>query len=625
MRNTILLSTILSVSLVRAQQIELEIVRGGFDDPVDIAHCGDARLFVVERGGTIRIVQPDGAIDPQPFLDITDRVLSQSGEQGLLGLAFHPQYATNGRFFVFYTTGTGNGVMRLSRFTVTADPDQAGAASETLLWSLAKPYSNHNGGDLDFGPDGYLYFAPGDGGDGGDPGNRAQDLQVGFGKMLRIDVDSGSPYGIPPTNPYVGNANALPEIWASGLRNPWRFGFDRQNGDLWIGDVGQAEREEVDRWPAGDNSGPNFGWRCYEGDLPFNTSGCQPAGSYVAPVSAHGRTPLSWCSVIGGRVYRGAAYPAMQGRYIYSDYCHGRLFALNPGGGGAWTPQELTTSGTFGMAAIAEDAAGELFAVNTSNGNLYRIIDRAAEVRLDARVILEGPYEQGVDRMRDDLRAEGLVPTTEPYTTSLGFPRVARGGGEVTTGAVLGVTGDNAVVDWVRVELRSAAAPAIVVATRQGLLQRDGDVVAADGTSPLTFHVGAGSYHVAVRHRNHLGCMSAVPVALSGTATTLDLRSSATATWGSGARKTVGTRSVLFAGNTAPDKRLSYMGEGNDRDPVLIAIGGSTPTATQTGYRTQDVDLNGVVRYTGTDNDRDPILVNVGGSVPTGVRVEQVP
>jgi glucose/arabinose dehydrogenase len=606
--------------------VELEpVITTGLSSPVDIAHCGDTRLFIVERAGNIRILRPDGTLAPQPFLNITSRVLSTGSEQGLLGLAFHPQYATNGRFFVYYTTGSGNGTLRLSRFTVGTDPDQANAGSESILWELAKPYTNHNGGDLDFGPDGYLYFAPGDGGDGGDPGDRAQNMSLAFGKVLRIDVDNGTPYGIPTTNPYATSNTVLRSIWAVGLRNPWRFGFDRQNGDLWIGDVGQSTQEEMNRWPAGNNTGPNFGWRCYEGDVAHNTTGCQAIGNYVFPVQAHAQNSGNWCSIIAGRVYRGSLYPALQGRFLYSDYCHGRIHSLRSNGSGGWIPEQLTTSGSFGIASIAEDANGELYVVNTASNQLLRIIDASAVVRVSPKVFLDGPYVSSSTTMNDGLRAAGLVPTTEPYTTSLGFSKVAKGGGEVVSTSLLNTTGNNAVVDWVRVELRSATRPSMVVATRQGLLQRDGDIVATDGSSPLQFHVGPGGYHVAVRHRNHLGCMTASTVALTGTAITVDLRAASTATWGTSARKTVGAQRVLYAGNTLRDARISYTGEGNDRDVVLNAIGGVVPTATTNGYLVSDVNMDGVVRYTGELNDRDPILFNIGGVVPTAVVQEQLP
>lgn len=619
-------SLLTSAVLAQTPSVQLEpVITSGLTNPVDVAHCGDARLFIVERPGRIRVLKPDGKLATTPFLNIMDRVLAASSEQGLLGLAFHPDYALNGSFYVYYVTGTGNGVLRLSRFQVGSDPDVADPASEVVLWSLAKPASNHNGGDLEFGPDGYLYFAPGDGGDGGDPGNLAQDRSVAFGKVLRIDVDGGSPYAIPPTNPFVGVSGVLPEIWATGLRNPWRFGFDRLNGDLWIGDVGQEQQEEVDRWPAGDNSGPNFGWRCYEGTAAYNTTGCQPQSSYVAPVIGHAHGTGNWCSVIGGRVYRGALYPSLQGRYLYTDFCHGRIHSLRPDGNGGWTSEQLTSGAGFGLSAIGEDVNGELYITNHSNGQLLRIMDANASVRVSPRVFLEGGFDQATGLMSDVLRQGGLVPSIEPYTTRLGFSKVSSLGGESVAASVLAVTGNNAVVDWVRVELRSVAHPSMVVASRQGLLQRDGDVVSADGVSSLILHVAPGSYYLVVRHRNHLGCMTAAPVALGATTITVDLRNTSTATWGVDARKEVGTHRVLYSGNTLLDGRLAYTGAGNDREVVLQAVGGSTPTATAAGYSEADVNLDGQVRYTGSNNDRDPILVNIGSAVPTQMRIEQLP
>jgi len=245
-------------------------------------------------------------------------------------------------------------------------------------------------------------------------------------------------------------------------------------------------------------------------------------------------------------------------------------------------------------------------------------------VQVNAKVRLEGPFDAGSGLMRDDLRMAGLVPVEEPYT-GMGFSQVAGGGGESTTSAVLAVTGDNAIVDWVRVELRSATTPSSVVATRQGLLQRDGDIVAADGVSPLVFNIGAGTYHVAVRHRNHLGVMTANPLVISGSPVVLDLSSPATATWGTNARKTNGATMLLWAGNAMPDAQIKYTGSGNDRDPILQLVGSATPTATMTGYNAMDITLDGSTKYTGSGNDRDPILVNVGSTFPNAVRGEQIP
>jgi glucose/arabinose dehydrogenase len=626
MKKSVLSSTFMLIAgMSLAQSVELEPVLTGLTNPVDIANAGDARLFIVERAGIIRILQPNGSLDPVPFLDITARVNDTGGEQGLLGLAFHPQYAQNGFFFVQYTAGTGNGTTRVSRFAVTGDPDVANASSEVIFYSLVQPFSNHKGGDLEFGPDGYLWFALGDGGGSGDPDNRAQNMTLGFGKMLRIDVGNGAPYTIPPSNPFADAdpADTLRAIWASGFRNPFRFSFDALTGDVWVGDVGQSVYEEIDHWPAGNNTGPNFGWRCYEGNTPYNTAGCAGAASYVPPVHVHPHSDGS-CSVIGGYVYRGGSYPSLYGKYIYTDYCHGRIHSLQPNGVGGWTTDTLMASGGFGLAAFGEDAARNLYVCNTETGTLSRIIDPAALVRVNPKVLLEGPLNTTTLIMNDPLRAAGLVPLTEPYT-ALGFAQVAGGGGETSTTPVLATTGNNAVVDWVRVELRSATAPGVVVASAHGLVQRDGDIVKANGTANLDFGVGAGSYYVVVRHRNHLGVMSAAPISLSATAVTVDFRSGTTATYGTNAHKTVGTQRALFAGNVMRDDRLKYAGSSNDRDPILTAIGGTVPTATTPGYRVEDVNLDGTVKYAGSANDRDPILVNIGGSVPTNTRVEQVP
>ncbi|MBL0045460.1 MAG: PQQ-dependent sugar dehydrogenase [Flavobacteriales bacterium] len=623
----ILLLALFAGALHAQVTVELETVKSGFTNPVDIAHCGDSRLFIVERAGVIKILQPTGQVLATPFLDISGAVHSGGGEQGLLGLAFHPQYAQNGFFYVYYCTGNGNGGVRVSRFSVSGDPNVANSTSELLLWELSQPYANHKGGCIAFGPDGYLYFAPGDGGDVGDPGNRAQNMSLGYGKVHRVDVNSGNPYAIPPTNPFANanNVDTLRTIWASGLRNPFRFSFDALNGDLWIGDVGQGIKEEVDRIPAGQSNGPNFGWRCYEGTSSYNTAGCAGIGAYVAPVIDHTHSS-GWCSIIGGRVYRGTRYPNLVGRYIYSDYCLGRILSLRPDGGAGWISETLLTTGaSFGIATFGEDVLGELYVANTETGVLSRIIDPSAAVRVAAKVNLEGPYNTGTNLMSDALRTAALVPLTEPYTTSLGLLKVAKGGGEVITSATLAITGVNAMVDWVRVELRSVTQPTIIAASAQGILQSDGDVVAVDNSSPLTFRVGPGNYLVAVRHRNHFGTMTAAPIALSNSITTIDFRSTALLTYGTAARKTTGTTLALWAGDATRDGSLKYIGAGNDRDPVLTYIGGTTPNNSISGYRLEDVNLDGVVKYIGSANDRDPILVNVGGTSPNNTLTQQLP
>src|SRR6185369_5517149 len=259
----------------RAATINLVPFAFGLSQPVTIANAGgsDTRLFVVEKGGTIRIVQSNGTVLGTPFLDIT-ALVSTGAEQGLLGLAFHPNYASNGFFYVHYTDTSGN--TAVVRYSVSGNPDVANPMSAFPIFNTTQPFANHNGGEVIFGPDGYLYIGLGDGGSFCDPSDNGQDLTTPLGKILRIDVDSGSPYAIPPSNPYIGNMNMSirQEIWAWGLRNPWRFTFDRSTGDLYIADVGQNQNEEVDFEAAGGAGGVNYGWDCFEGNDPSSVSGC---------------------------------------------------------------------------------------------------------------------------------------------------------------------------------------------------------------------------------------------------------------------------------------------------------------------------------------------------------------
>ncbi|GIV32803.1 MAG: hypothetical protein KatS3mg031_0338 [Chitinophagales bacterium] len=354
--------------------IGLQEIASGFNRPVDIAHCGDDRLFIVEQAGIIKILNPDGTINPRPFLDIRNKVESGGFEQGLLGLAFHPDYKNNGYFFVNYTDkGPGFGNTVVSRFQVSpSDPDSALASSETILFTIAQPYANHNGGDLNFGPDGYLYIGLGDGGSANDPGNRAQNPMDLLGKILRIDVNSIAGYRIPPDNPFVNDTTTRDEIWALGLRNPWRFSFDRLTGDMWIGDVGQNAREEVNFQPASSMGGENYGWRCYEGTRPNNTTGCASAASYVAPVYEY-VNPTFGCSVIGGYVYRGCRYPNLFGHYIFSDYCSGRFWSTVYSGGNWVTYDQGTFANSF--TTFGEDRHGELYVAGSSGGRIYRITE----------------------------------------------------------------------------------------------------------------------------------------------------------------------------------------------------------------------------------------------------------
>lgn len=362
--------------------LQVEQIATGLTRICDISHCGDDRLFLTLQAGNIRIMQSDNTLLTAPFLDITDRVNDTGNEQGLLGLAFPPDYATSGKFYVHYTAGTGAGTSRVSRFTVTSDPNVADPASEEILYTVTQPYTNHNGGDLNFGPDGMLYVGFGDGGSGGDPQANAQNMSTPLGKIIRLDVSGATGWAVPADNPFA-NANpadTLPEIFASGLRNPWRWGFDAQTGDVWIGDVGQNAVEELDYWPAGDLSGPNFGWRCYEATSVYNTAGCQPASFYVPPVAFHPQANQGWCSIIGGRVYRGPSYWRIAGHHIYTDYCGGQFYSLRPDEFGGWTRTQVLASGVTGWSVIGENSSNELFGGNNSNGRLYRIKELCTEL-----------------------------------------------------------------------------------------------------------------------------------------------------------------------------------------------------------------------------------------------------
>ena len=356
--------------------LNLELVASGFDEPVDISNAGDDRLFITEQDGTIRIVK-DGVVMASPFLDIDSQVNSGANERGLLGLAFHPDYANNGYFYVNYNNSSGTTI--ISRFSVAQNPDTADPNSELILMSIPQPFSNHNGGELEFGPDGYLYIGTGDGGAGGDPGNRSQNPQVLLGKMLRIDVDNpsnGENYGIPADNPFVGDASTLDEIWALGLRNPWKYTFDRATGDLWIADVGQNEWEEIDVQPANSTGGENYGWRCREGMHNYDTSsGCPPLSELTEPIHEYVNTFSEGCSVTGGYVYRGCDYPGMVGAYIYADYCSGKFWSITTDGNGNYVNEELANLSNNQYSSFGEDIDGELYVVAHGQGAIYKVTD----------------------------------------------------------------------------------------------------------------------------------------------------------------------------------------------------------------------------------------------------------
>ncbi len=331
------------------------------------AYDGSGRLFVLERAGRILIVR-DGQLQPQPFLDIRSLILSRGQEQGLLGIAFHPNYRQNGYFYINYTARNGDDTV--ARYTVSANPDTADPATGAALMAIPDPAPNHNGGNLVFGPDGYLYIGFGDGGGGGDQFGNAQNMGALLGKMLRIDVDSQFPYGIPPDNPFLGTPGARPEIWAYGLRNPWRYAFDPATGDLFIADVGQNAYEEIDVQPAG-LGGQNWGWPIMEGFhcYPENRR-CDTTG-LAQPVAEYGRS--QGCSITGGFVYRGSATPAAQGAYIYGDFCSGRIWALHVGDDGSWRQTQLLES-QLEISSFGEDESGELYVVGLEPGAIYRLV-----------------------------------------------------------------------------------------------------------------------------------------------------------------------------------------------------------------------------------------------------------
>ena len=347
--------------------VVLESVAEGLDQPVFATHAGDGsgRVFAVEKGGTIRILDGSSVLS-QPFLDIAGRVGSSASEQGLLGLAFDPDFSANGRLYVYYTDGNGDTV--ISRFQANDERTQADPDSEVVLITQPQPAGNHNGGMVAFGPDGYLYAGLGDGGAAGDRFGNGQNLGTILGTVIRIDV-AGEQAAVPADNPFVDQQNAWPEIWAYGLRNPWRFSFDRQTGDLWIGDVGQNQWEEINFQPAGSPGGENYGWPITEASHCYGADTCDTTGQTLAV--AEYEHSLG-CSVTGGYVYRGTQQAAMQGIYFFGDYCTGRVWGLAQVVGGGWQSVELLDSRAQ-ISSLGETEEGELLVV-AYDGTIYRLV-----------------------------------------------------------------------------------------------------------------------------------------------------------------------------------------------------------------------------------------------------------
>lgn len=358
---------VICFNFLNAQTLDLETFATGFTDPLTIANAGDERLFVMEQGGVIKIVQPDGTVNPTPFLDISN-LTNGGGERGLLGLAFDPDYATNGNFYVNYTNNSGDTV--IANYTVSANPDVANTQG-TILLTIDQPFGNHNGGCILFGPDGYLWISMGDGGSGGDPQDNAQDNNDLLGKMLRIDVD-GDQYTIPTDNPFVAGGGQA-EIWSTGLRNAWKFSFDAMNGDAWIADVGQGQIEEINTQPFSD-AGLNYGWRCYEGNNEFNFDNCSTSTEFIFPIATYGHTG-GRCSVTGGYVYRGAEFPNLIGKYIFADFCTSEFGTLDN--------NTISWHGSFAgvlPAGFGEDVNGELYVAGLQSGIIYKIVDSSMSV-----------------------------------------------------------------------------------------------------------------------------------------------------------------------------------------------------------------------------------------------------
>jgi len=363
--------------------LTIELVTSGFSAPTYLtAPIGDAqRLFVVEQNsGLIRIIR-NGQILPTPFLDV-GALISGTGERGLLGMAFHPDYANNGRFFINYTQNVTGGPGALgdtvvAEYAVSAsDPDVADPTLVQVILSVSQPFLNHNGGGMQFGPDGMLYIGMGDGGSGNDPGNRAQNTNQQLGKMLRLDVDVASPF-LPPDNPFAGGGGD-PAIWMRGLRNPWRFSFDRLTGDLWIGDVGQFDVEEIDFVAGGGVGGENFAWRCMEGNDCTGLTGCVCFDAVLTdPIHTYGHN-TGGCSVTGGYVYRGSEIPALQGTYFFADFCSSEVWTLEESGGAAinFTDRTAELSGPIGLvSSFGEGGTGELYIIDYSDGEVHKIVE----------------------------------------------------------------------------------------------------------------------------------------------------------------------------------------------------------------------------------------------------------
>lgn len=396
---------------VTAQQPVLQYtaqISTGLSNPIDLVNASDGsnRLFVVQRGGTIRVYSAAMAYLGD-FLTVTG--IGTGGEGGLLSMAFHPNYATNGFFYVYYTLPDLS--LEIARYQVsTGNANIADAASKQVVITIPHPVNNnHNGGKLQFGNDGYLYLGTGDGGGAGDVPNNAQNGNTLLGKMLRLNVTTSitAPfYTIPPTNPFISDAGVLDEIWALGLRNPWRWSFDRANGDMWIADVGQGVVEEVNHRAANVTGGINYGWRCYEGDSTYNTTGCQPSSNYVAPIFGYGHNNTTGgFSITGGYVYRGTEYPGLVGYYICADYISGNQWTIGSDGSGGWNVyQQVSATFPGNIATFGEAENGTLYAASLTGNTVYKV--QLAAVLPLVLTHFSGSYRQGASELQWETASE---------------------------------------------------------------------------------------------------------------------------------------------------------------------------------------------------------------------------
>jgi uncharacterized protein (TIGR03437 family) len=584
-----------------AQDFRLNRIVSGLTNPTDIQAAGDGsgRLFFVQQNGIIRVFR-GGVLADAPFLDIRGKT-NPGGERGLLGLAFPPDYANKGYFYVNYTDRQGNTV--IARYRTTANPDVADPSTETVVMNVAQPFANHNGGQLRFGPDGYLYIGLGDGGSAGDPQRNGQNRRARLGKMLRVDVESDlSQVRIPPSNPFVNDSSYLPEIWALGLRNPWRYSFDRSTGDLWIADVGQNRAEEIDFQPASSKGGENYGWNQMEGFQCY-IAGCN-SSAFTLPVLEYGRE--QGCSVTGGHVYRGSQWSNLQGLYVYADYCTGRIWGLRRENN-RWVNALLLNTGmpisTFGE---AED--GEIYVANIASGEIFQLTGKRI------------PSFSAASVVNAASNVPGLVPGSAATIYAAGVKDA-----EGTVGADrIPLPG---ILDSVQVTVNGRVAPLYAVARVNGREQINFQVPFETETSqPAT---------VIVRRGTDLSGPVTVPVLVNqpGIFTTDGTRAivvHADNTLVSSASPLGGGESVYFyvSGLGAVDNTPAT-GQGGPRTPLARALVGPVVTV---GGRAADVffaglapdfvglyQVNFVVPQGLAGGDREIVVTAGGVSSPAGL------